>query len=49
MHGIHPDRVEAMAFAWMAQPYVENRPGNLPSVAGARDSVVLGALSTPGS
>lgn len=49
MHGIHPDWIEAMAFAWMAQRYVENKPGNLPSVTGARDSVVLGALSTPGS
>lgn len=47
MHSVHPDWVEAMAFAWLAQCNIENRPGNLPSVTGARESVVLGTLSTP--
>jgi len=46
-HGVHPDWVEAMAFAWLAQRYIENKPGNLPSVTGAIDSVVLGSLSSP--
>jgi anhydro-N-acetylmuramic acid kinase len=47
MYGVQPDWVEAMAFAWLAQCNIENRPGNLPSVTGARESVVLGTLSTP--
>jgi anhydro-N-acetylmuramic acid kinase len=49
LHGIPPDWIEAMAIAWMVQRYVENKPGNLPSVRGASDSVVSGALSNPGS
>ena len=49
MHGAHPDWVEAMAFAWLAQRYIETKPGNLPSVTGARESVVLGSLSSPDS
>ncbi len=47
MHGIDPDSVEAMAFAWLAQCNIENRPGNLPSVTGAGEAVVLGTLSAP--
>ena len=47
MHGIQPDWVEAIAFAWLAQCHLEKRPGNLPSVTGARKSVVLGSVSTP--
>ncbi len=42
--GIAPEKVEAMAFAWLAKAYVENQPGNLPHVTGARGSRVLGAL-----
>ena len=49
MHGVHPDWAEAMAFAWLAQRYIENKPGNLPSVTGARHAVVLGSLSSPDS
>lgn len=48
-HGVHPDWVEAMAFAWLAQRYIENKPVNLPSVTGARGSVVLGSFSSPAS
>jgi len=47
LHGIHPDWVEAIAFAWLAQCNIKDRPGNLPSVTGARESVVLGTLNTP--
>jgi len=43
--GIHPDWVEAMAFAWLAQRHIEGEPGNLPSVTGAREAVVLGTLN----
>ena len=46
-YGIHPDWVEAMAFAWLAQCHIDGIPGNLPSVTGAREAVVLGVLSAP--
>ena len=42
--GVAPDRVEALAFAWLAQAFVARRPGNLPRVTGARGPRVLGAL-----
>ncbi|MGD8484134.1 MAG: anhydro-N-acetylmuramic acid kinase, partial [Thioalkalispiraceae bacterium] len=42
--GIAPDWVEAMAFAWLAKQTLENKPGNLPDVTGARKAVVLGAI-----
>jgi anhydro-N-acetylmuramic acid kinase len=47
VHGTHPDWVEAMAFAWLAQHHIEGKPGNLPLVTGAREAVVLGILSAP--
>lgn len=47
IHGVQPDWAEAMAFAWLAQRFIENKPGNLPSVTGARKAVVLGSLSRP--
>jgi anhydro-N-acetylmuramic acid kinase len=40
--GIDPDRMEAMAFAWLARRTLHGQAGNLPSVTGARDSVVPG-------
>nr|VFK77835.1 MAG: anhydro-N-acetylmuramic acid kinase [Candidatus Kentron sp. SD] len=43
-YGIHPDWVEAMAFAWLARQTLDGLPGNLPSVTGARHPVVLGAI-----
>ncbi len=42
--GVPPDQVEAMAFAWLAQAFVERRPGNLPAVTGAAGPRALGAL-----
>lgn len=36
--------VEAAAFAWLAHQTLEGRPGNIPSVTGARHAVVLGAI-----
>lgn len=42
--GVAPDHVEAMAFAWLAQAFVEGRPGNLAEVTGARGTRRLGAL-----
>lgn len=43
-HGIAPDQVEALAFAWLAHRAVTGAPGNLPSATGARGTRVLGAI-----
>lgn len=43
-HGLDPDFVEAMAFAWLARQTLLGRPGNLPAVTGARGPRVLGTL-----
>ena len=45
--GIHPDWVEAMAFAWLAKQTLNYAPGNLPSVTGARKASVLGGIYYP--
>jgi len=42
--GIHPDHVEAMAFAWLARQTLQKMPGNLKEVTGATKSVVLGGI-----
>lgn len=42
--GLNPDLVEATAFAWLAQQTLTGRPGNLPTVTGARHAVVLGGI-----
>lgn len=42
--GVAPEHVEAMAMAWLAQAHLARRPGNLPSVTGARGPRVLGCL-----
>lgn len=44
IHGLAPDFVEAMGFAWLARETLHGRPGNLPSVSGARGPRVLGAV-----
>jgi anhydro-N-acetylmuramic acid kinase len=43
-HGIDPDWVEAMAFAWLAGETLAGRPGSLPAVTGARGARVLGGI-----
>lgn len=43
-HGIDPDYVEAIAFAWLARETLDGRPGNRPEVTGARGPRVLGAI-----
>jgi anhydro-N-acetylmuramic acid kinase len=47
-HGLPPSQVEASAFAWLARSFCAGRPGNLPSVTGARGPRVLGALYPAG-
>tara|TARA_R110000868_G_scaffold69261_1_gene204135 strand:+ start:9956 stop:11023 length:1068 start_codon:yes stop_codon:yes gene_type:complete len=44
---IDPDNLEAMLFAWLAKLRLGNKPGNLPSVTGAKKAVVLGEISNP--
>ncbi len=43
-YGLHPDWVEAAAFAWLAKRRIEGKPGNLPEVTGAKRATILGAV-----
>ncbi|MGY3258110.1 anhydro-N-acetylmuramic acid kinase [Pseudomonas chlororaphis] len=43
-HGVDPDWVEAMAFAWLAHCCLEGIAANRPSVTGARGLRILGAI-----
>lgn len=43
-YGIHPDWVEAIAFAWLARQTLLGFAGNLPSVTGATRSAILGGV-----
>jgi anhydro-N-acetylmuramic acid kinase len=42
--GIASTAVEALAFAWLARETLAGRPGNLPTVTGARGARILGAV-----
>lgn len=42
--GVAPTQVEALAFAWLAQRFLQRQAGNLPAATGARGWRVLGAL-----
>jgi anhydro-N-acetylmuramic acid kinase len=42
--GLDPRWIEAAAFAWLAARTLAGQPGNLPSVTGARQPAVLGAI-----
>jgi len=46
--GLPPSQVEASAFAWLAQAFIQGQPGNLASVTGAAGPRVLGALYPAG-
>lgn len=46
--GIAAEHVEALAFAWLAHEHLNRRPGNVPSVTGARGPRLLGALYPAG-
>lgn len=43
-YGLHPDWIEAMAFAWLARQTMNKLPGNNPNVTGAKCSAVLGGI-----
>jgi len=43
-YGLHPDWVEAVAFAWLAKQTLEGKAGNVPGVTGASQPVILGAI-----
>jgi len=43
-HGIEPDWVEGAAFAWLAAARLRKLGGNVPSVTGARQTVILGGV-----
>ena len=43
-HGVDPDWMEAIGFAWFAHRTLEGLAGNLPEVTGARHAVPLGAI-----
>ena len=43
-HGLDPDYLEALGFAWLAQRTLDGLAGNLPSVTGAAGLRVLGAI-----
>lgn len=45
--GVHPQWVEAIAFAWLAMRRESNQHGNLPSVTGASKKVLLGTIYEP--
>jgi anhydro-N-acetylmuramic acid kinase len=42
--GVAPDRVEALAFAWLGYRFTRREAGNLPAVTGAKGPRILGAL-----
>ena len=42
--GFDPDWVEAAAFAWLAHQTLEEQPGNVPTVTGAKRAVILGGI-----
>ena len=45
--GLHPDWVEAAAFAWLAWARLEGQYGNAPVVTGASREAILGQVTLP--
>jgi anhydro-N-acetylmuramic acid kinase len=48
-HGIHPDWVEAVLFAWLARERLRERPQDTRLITGARQPVLLGEVRHPAS
>ena len=42
--GVAPNRVEALAFAWLGYRFSKRQAGNMPAVTGAKGPRILGAL-----
>ncbi len=42
--GLHPDWVEACAFAWLAYRTINRKPSNLQAATGAKHPTILGAI-----
>lgn len=42
--GVEPNRVEALAFAWLGYRFHKREAGNMPAVTGAKGPRILGAL-----
>ena len=45
--GVDPQHVEACTMAWLAERRLNQKPGNIPSVTGARKEVLLGTTIFP--
>jgi anhydro-N-acetylmuramic acid kinase len=43
-HGVDGDCIEAAAFAWLAHRTLNGQPGSAPTVTGAREARILGAI-----
>lgn len=43
-HGAAPEWMEGLAFAWLAMRRLQGMPGNIPSVTGAHEPVILGGI-----
>lgn len=43
-HGVAPEWIEALAFAWLARARLNEIPGNVPSVTGAHQPAILGSI-----
>jgi len=46
-HGIDPDTIEAMLFAWLARERIAGRSQDTGSITGAREPVLLGEIFEP--
>ncbi len=46
--GLHPDYVEAIAFAWLAKQTIHQKAGNLQAVTGAKHLAILGGIYSSG-
>ena len=44
VHGVAPEWVEAVAFAWLARTRLDEKPGNAIAVTGARHTSMLGGI-----
>lgn len=43
-YNLPPECIESMLFAWLARQTMQAKPGNLPSVTGARQPAILGGI-----